>query len=197
MTEPRTTPLAEFLSTRDATCERCGFNLRGLTGPFCPECGGVVPRPQTHLLEQAAGKRIVHLWCRACGYDLSKSPAERCPECGAPATTPVAAESPERAPYMMLIAAAGGVLMLVLTAVTIAMGMRRSITVWTLRSPIGLLIGAALTLVPIAVLAWWVRALRRGTLGATPSERRMARTILSWLSFAAAAAGVGVLIRSW
>ena len=31
--------LTEFLATRSATCPLCGYNLRGLTSPRCPECG--------------------------------------------------------------------------------------------------------------------------------------------------------------
>ncbi len=31
--------LSEILSDRDFKCENCGYNLRGATKPFCPECG--------------------------------------------------------------------------------------------------------------------------------------------------------------
>lgn len=31
--------VAQALATRDFACERCGFNLRGLREPVCPECG--------------------------------------------------------------------------------------------------------------------------------------------------------------
>lgn len=34
--------LCEFLADRDAPCPRCGYNLRGLTGEACPECGMVL-----------------------------------------------------------------------------------------------------------------------------------------------------------
>jgi hypothetical protein len=30
--------LIEFLAERDAPCPRCGYNLRNLTQPACPEC---------------------------------------------------------------------------------------------------------------------------------------------------------------
>lgn len=30
--------LRSFLAERDAPCPSCGYNLRGLTGSFCPEC---------------------------------------------------------------------------------------------------------------------------------------------------------------
>ncbi len=31
--------LLQFLSDRDVACPLCGYNLRGLTSPRCPECG--------------------------------------------------------------------------------------------------------------------------------------------------------------
>lgn len=34
--------LQEFLAQQDAPCPACGYNLRGLTGPACPECAGVL-----------------------------------------------------------------------------------------------------------------------------------------------------------
>src|ERR1700678_2777121 len=41
---PTTTPsddaaLVDWLSIRDAPCPLCGYNLRGLASPRCPECG--------------------------------------------------------------------------------------------------------------------------------------------------------------
>ena len=30
--------LLQFLHNRDASCPRCGYNLRNLTRPVCPEC---------------------------------------------------------------------------------------------------------------------------------------------------------------
>jgi hypothetical protein len=36
------TLLREYLAARDAPCPRCGYNLRGLTDPVCPECGGLL-----------------------------------------------------------------------------------------------------------------------------------------------------------
>ena len=36
---PETRLLTEYLATRDAACPLCGYNLRGLTSPRCPECG--------------------------------------------------------------------------------------------------------------------------------------------------------------
>jgi hypothetical protein len=31
--------LTDFLRDRDAECPQCGYNLRNLTSPRCPECG--------------------------------------------------------------------------------------------------------------------------------------------------------------
>ena len=31
--------LAQYLSSHDAPCPACGYNLRGLTESRCPECG--------------------------------------------------------------------------------------------------------------------------------------------------------------
>lgn len=40
--QPNHTPAApslrSFLAEQDAPCPSCGYNLRGLTGGFCPEC---------------------------------------------------------------------------------------------------------------------------------------------------------------
>ncbi len=36
------TDLVRFLSVRDAACPRCQYNLRGLQGTACPECGAEV-----------------------------------------------------------------------------------------------------------------------------------------------------------
>jgi hypothetical protein len=37
--EDRTAMLVEYLGDHDAECPLCGYNLRGLTEPRCPECG--------------------------------------------------------------------------------------------------------------------------------------------------------------
>jgi hypothetical protein len=34
--------LRAFLTVRDAACPRCGYNLRGLQEPVCPECGASI-----------------------------------------------------------------------------------------------------------------------------------------------------------
>lgn len=51
--------LREFLAQRDAPCPACGYNLRGLREPRCPECNQQL-RMSVALLEPALG-----LWLAA------------------------------------------------------------------------------------------------------------------------------------
>jgi hypothetical protein len=37
--DDETRQLVDFLATHDAACPLCGYNLRALTAPRCPECG--------------------------------------------------------------------------------------------------------------------------------------------------------------
>src|SRR5690242_20481338 len=46
--------LRAFLAERDAPCPACGYNLRGIEEPLCPECGGTV--------ELAIGRRSSAAW---------------------------------------------------------------------------------------------------------------------------------------
>jgi len=88
------------------SCTSCGYDLRGLVGDRCPECGtsttteaapsspSVVDRVNAWLLEEeaapsgaadptgrnGAGGGVER--CLACGYDLRGSTHVRCPECG-------------------------------------------------------------------------------------------------------------------
>ncbi len=63
--------LIEFLRERDVKCPLCGYNLRGLTHPVCPECGGDLqlcvgvmnPRPGIYIA-------IVAAWCVGLGGSL-------------------------------------------------------------------------------------------------------------------------------
>jgi len=38
-------PLITYLATHDAPCPGCGYNLRGLSGSTCPECGRAIHLP--------------------------------------------------------------------------------------------------------------------------------------------------------
>jgi hypothetical protein len=53
----RATPLGEFLAGRDVPCHACGYNLRGVRGVQCPECGVVIPRPSVVPSEDQGGSR--------------------------------------------------------------------------------------------------------------------------------------------
>jgi hypothetical protein len=53
MTEADTARLLEFLEHHDAPCPVCGYNLRGLTAPRCPECD--------HALELTVGASGVRI----------------------------------------------------------------------------------------------------------------------------------------
>jgi len=44
--------LRVFLAERDAPCARCGYNLRGLTGGACPECGWEVSLEKLREVEE-------------------------------------------------------------------------------------------------------------------------------------------------
>ena len=65
-----------------AICGLCGYDLRGLTEPRCPECGAPFDE---QLLEQMAvpHKRTPrHRYCHGCGCDLYGQVEPRCPKCG-------------------------------------------------------------------------------------------------------------------
>jgi hypothetical protein len=49
--------LLDFLHLQDASCPRCGYNLRRLTGTRCPECGDEL-RLQVGLVEPRLGAYI-------------------------------------------------------------------------------------------------------------------------------------------
>lgn len=51
--DDRTRRLLKFLREHDADCPLCGYNLRGLTEPRCPEC--------RHELVLGVGVRKVHV----------------------------------------------------------------------------------------------------------------------------------------
>lgn len=79
--------LNERLIDLDLECEGCGYNLRGVVGPFCPECGLVIPMPD--VPDSTPAERLrdylsTHdIACKHCGYNLRGLQDNACPECGA------------------------------------------------------------------------------------------------------------------
>ena len=57
-------------------CEKCGYDLRGLTEPRCPECGHPFPKPATWT-------------CPACGEEIEEQ-FNACWKCGASMEDPQA-----------------------------------------------------------------------------------------------------------
>jgi hypothetical protein len=62
--------LSEFLSTRDVPCPGCGYNLRHLASPRCPECAEQI-RLGVHLAEPKQGLLIAGLIGLSAGAGLS------------------------------------------------------------------------------------------------------------------------------
>jgi len=80
--------LEAYLAARDVPCPGCGFNLRGLAGESCPECGdgitlAALGAPARSLSEHLADRDEP---CPACRYNLRGLTEDRCPECGAKVT---------------------------------------------------------------------------------------------------------------
>lgn len=102
--------ISEDGSTTEArrACRSCGYDLRGLVGDRCPECGtsttessappnpSIADRVNAWLLEEESSSPDAIMpppasvpasdggahRCLACGYDLRGSTQSRCPECG-------------------------------------------------------------------------------------------------------------------
>ncbi len=52
--------LRAFLAERDVPCPGCGYNLRGLTGAVCPECGAPLTMEAIRLsLRRSGGAPVV------------------------------------------------------------------------------------------------------------------------------------------
>ena len=52
--------LRDYLAARDAACPNCGYNLRGLASPACPECNQGLSLG-VHLAEPALGTYVATL----------------------------------------------------------------------------------------------------------------------------------------
>ncbi len=59
--------LREYLATRDIPCPGCGYNLRGVQDPVCPECGGEV---ELSVTRAAGGRGWLWLLVLALGWVL-------------------------------------------------------------------------------------------------------------------------------
>jgi hypothetical protein len=83
-TQPAHSPptLTRFLAANDSRCDICGYNLRGVEQPFCPECGRVIPRPHVDDVELFEGRAQRRTRCVRCKYPLQSVTGDVCPECG-------------------------------------------------------------------------------------------------------------------
>jgi predicted amidophosphoribosyltransferase len=82
--------LREFLAERDVLCPRCGYNLRGLDKPYCPECGLAIRFPATSATTQLTESERLARWlrdhdliCKKCKTNLRGGSSNVCPTCGA------------------------------------------------------------------------------------------------------------------
>ncbi len=87
--------LAAYLRTRHVACECCGYDLHGVEGRSCPECGSrliasvhlrvVTPEQQARERKALAAflaKRDVA--CPGCGASLKGNEGDRCQACNHP-----------------------------------------------------------------------------------------------------------------
>ena len=70
MDDSRDQKLAAYLAERDVACPGCGYNLRGVTGGVCPECGRELHENDINpdLAGQSIRARVVRRvrWAGAC-----------------------------------------------------------------------------------------------------------------------------------
>jgi len=64
------TMLTDFLATRDAECPLCRYNLRGLHGNHCPECGHELVL-QVALTDPVRGAYLAGLIGLACAFGFN------------------------------------------------------------------------------------------------------------------------------
>lgn len=80
--------LRRYLADHDAPCPACGYNLRGLEGETCPECGEAVALrayPDAERLDDVARTALYlkyhDVTCRHCKASLGGTDGT-CPGCG-------------------------------------------------------------------------------------------------------------------
>lgn len=54
--------LRDLLADRDIACERCGYNLRGVTAGECPECGAALRLPDSLTSLRGYGPGSILVW---------------------------------------------------------------------------------------------------------------------------------------
>lgn len=170
---PRT--LAAYLADRDVPCESCGYNLRGVTDAFCPECGLVIPSPPEQPLRQHMNP--AGLWCPWCGHTTADADARACPACRAtdllrytgPNPPPRTCRLVRGIPILLLVNAALGALVVLATGPKLA----RAVASGALIRLAAACIGFASAALPIAIAAgWWAARIRLRSW--TWTERRSA-----------------------
>jgi hypothetical protein len=154
--------LRTYLADRDVACDCCGYNLRGVTDVFCPECGRVIPRPPADAVRRISANRVnLRLYCTRCGYVVTGADPGRCPECGVAEMAQFSGDRPPRiarrwwsrvAPLPLLLLAPLGVCVAMTAA---AVGLGRSVG-GRARGPVDPWLGMLLGLGPAVIAAAWM-----------------------------------------
>lgn len=70
MTRDGHNPLSDYLADLDEPCPLCGYNLRGLQGEHCPECGQELAL-RVNLVDPVRGAYLAGLISLACGFGFN------------------------------------------------------------------------------------------------------------------------------
>ncbi|MCC6675729.1 MAG: hypothetical protein IT436_01170 [Phycisphaerales bacterium] len=137
--------LARRLAGAETSCPACGYSLVGVAGPFCPECGVVIPMPDP----PRNGPIDAESRCRRCGYSLRGVTLPVCPECGS-RQRPTEYTRPVWITWWRAYIAAAGI------ALLISAGLAAN-RIGPLRTPglQGLVLAARPACVALAALAAW------------------------------------------
>lgn len=181
---PPATPLSSYLAANDLSCAACGYNLRGVTQPFCPECGMVVPRPASDKLAESQERVPRRLWCRKCGYNLSAHRCDVCPECGETALIKLVSEEEGAARFIRWLLRTTAVVAALALAFGLAGAFGASRASWVRARDPGFAIAGALLLVGAIVNA----SLARPEFSLQGPARR-----IQMIGWARAALGIGLV----